>query len=1349
MMGKRKRLFALLRSGGNGATASTRDNDVDAAVDSASRHHSAGESAGDPGAATPNDTFEPAGTAGMDAGDTAPSIPLREPTAAAATQPADSHMAQQVHSALNHDVSDDIIRSLVAGLIPDMGSLSGTRTPSTGEQRRRQHHQQQQQCNSSQVVQITERYLKRHGVIPELACMVSRALSGSHLPFTPYSQLRHLALVKHERSRLAVGDHYQPKLIPVLFAPEGVGLLVSDNRRLVWGLERIVQFACPPKVVELRWLVESLAAVAQAAIKPKEDFDCLVVGSVNGSFIFRGSLLEHAVNLEVQLDYLLWGPSKDQALELFAAAVVADVLAMNKASKHIVLGMHLTSASGEVNMWKIPDLLRRVEDFKTAVCTTINSKATCVLECIYGTSEYGFPYECGTKVYQLNLVKTADKAASERERLFIFAPPPLASLHQGVFVSQSTITSYLAMFLPSEEEEADIVLNTDSLESRFLHPNQPSVLRWLRRIYRAQLTQSILHRDRDMDMLTSLPCCLFSILLEERPTDQSLAVLQAVHRLSASTAAKLHRLLHHLNSMQAAIARNTAEQLGTEEKYDQCLQGILQLVTRDMPIDYGQHDSARVDPLCEVLAYRECHAEVRKLTGVEALDKQVMRGLKKLTSLIELMLSQALEYVQDCCSTIKEYVKGLHRGRRLPSSSRPAADVSHDGVSGSAAGSAQTKKPSSQSTPVPALLEAVDHVANGVAEPRGFDMFVLDLASGQASASMVGDMRLQYCADVRLDQVLEHFLLEICSGRFFPKSPWGILSEECLAAMYRFCLRQTRQKTVLATLLKPQSPLQVCNPDTGVCTLTGTTAFGLKSAVLCCHSAHIAWCQHVASMLTCQNIQIQESKFKVSNRVTVNDLSLLCGSLLPFNTAVTIQEHFYIQDGGEPDEQAVAPMFAAVIVQDVKQLLLSDEVVLMSLDCGSKRWTAAMLRDLIAQSPRLSTLKAELASKVLTCSKIWIEVYVERDWRHVRVEKRYVMHWLFKDNSLNSLSTFTSEDEANLERCLTVFPSALQATAHFRLVYSKAGVLVSPRAPDRWKEIVQSAWSEVIDTVTVLAKKGTGKAVLQAVRWMSVGCIIQQQDMSLLSLECWRVCQSLAATLDYLLVLCDDAIALLEILSESVAQTQESRRESTARKQFKVIGTGKLMKMIMHFYAKCHESLSSSFFQLSGQYVSGFEEKALSMTRDPPNLVSGPNRAQVSDELRTIRVTLDLKLTEIVHHLVTVSPELCAFLQSCGWPGRPWQLQDPVLHAMETSSHSTASQSSRRTVHSSLSVFSSYENSLSSAACLSTPGSLSPSASQREPQTTRQLPSVRRSEVSRDQQTLSPSAEEQLQHLWC
>ena len=56
-------------------------------------------------------------------------------------------------------------------------------------------------------------------------------------------------------------------------AAEGLGLLVSDSRKLVWGLKQIVQWTVPEQVADLSWLIESLAADAQAMIPAKEDFD--------------------------------------------------------------------------------------------------------------------------------------------------------------------------------------------------------------------------------------------------------------------------------------------------------------------------------------------------------------------------------------------------------------------------------------------------------------------------------------------------------------------------------------------------------------------------------------------------------------------------------------------------------------------------------------------------------------------------------------------------------------------------------------------------------------------------------------------------------------------------------------------------------------------------------------------------------------------------------------------------------------------------------------------------------------------------------------------------------------------
>lgn len=60
-------------------------------------------------------------------------------------------------------------------------------------------------CNTPSAVAVvgaTEKYLKKHDVISEVHTMVRQVLSPAKLPFSPYPQLRQLALVRHERLRM-------------------------------------------------------------------------------------------------------------------------------------------------------------------------------------------------------------------------------------------------------------------------------------------------------------------------------------------------------------------------------------------------------------------------------------------------------------------------------------------------------------------------------------------------------------------------------------------------------------------------------------------------------------------------------------------------------------------------------------------------------------------------------------------------------------------------------------------------------------------------------------------------------------------------------------------------------------------------------------------------------------------------------------------------------------------------------------------------------------------------------------------------------------------------------------------
>ena len=53
--------------------------------------------------------------------------------------------------------------------------------------------------NMSGVVEVTDKYILRHDVIPGLSAMVKHVLAPKTLPFTPYSELRQLALARNER----------------------------------------------------------------------------------------------------------------------------------------------------------------------------------------------------------------------------------------------------------------------------------------------------------------------------------------------------------------------------------------------------------------------------------------------------------------------------------------------------------------------------------------------------------------------------------------------------------------------------------------------------------------------------------------------------------------------------------------------------------------------------------------------------------------------------------------------------------------------------------------------------------------------------------------------------------------------------------------------------------------------------------------------------------------------------------------------------------------------------------------------------------------------------------------------
>lgn len=55
--------------------------------------------------------------------------------------------------------------------------------------------------------------------------------------------------------------------------PDGLGILVSDSEKLIWGLKRIVQMTSPHCVADLSWLLDQLAAEAQAKIPRHTNFD--------------------------------------------------------------------------------------------------------------------------------------------------------------------------------------------------------------------------------------------------------------------------------------------------------------------------------------------------------------------------------------------------------------------------------------------------------------------------------------------------------------------------------------------------------------------------------------------------------------------------------------------------------------------------------------------------------------------------------------------------------------------------------------------------------------------------------------------------------------------------------------------------------------------------------------------------------------------------------------------------------------------------------------------------------------------------------------------------------------------
>ncbi|KAG7491597.1 hypothetical protein MATL_G00005320 [Megalops atlanticus] len=328
-----------------------------------------------------------------------------------------------------------------------------------------------------------------------------------------------------------------------------------------------------------------------------------------------------------------------------------------------------------------------------------------------------------------------------------------------------------------------------------------------------------------------------------------------------------------------------------------------------------------------------------------------------------------------------------------------------------------------------------------------------------------------------------------------------------MACPHRKSLWEQSDAELLKQVLPPQT--LTCTPGGLLHCGPGGEGFGLQTALRASHPDRIKECLSLAQSMVCK--PKHAGRFKMERSIAVVSPRAWLGTLSPFLCGLQVVEFCYIRAPPGCLEE-VLQVYAKLVLSELSELDGKDGLTPYTVHLGpGGKWG---MQQVAAFPTRFQECFMDaLRQKHPVHLQVLQAQRGIAQWRFLPLQKHFVLYCLHEDGS-----TWLCLPHHNpLFLYQAVFTSMDQAALHLRTVGQ------DPFSSGSLQEVTSEADSQITDSFL----RGE---TLQGYRLVALRCLVTGEEACLP--DCWRMCHSVCAQLEFLSAVAECLQGLLELCEE-------------------------------------------------------------------------------------------------------------------------------------------------------------------------------------------------------------------------
>ncbi|PIK53806.1 hypothetical protein BSL78_09300 [Apostichopus japonicus] len=737
----------------------------------------------------------------------------------------------------------------------------------------------------------------------------------------------------------------------------------------VWGLKSMVQVIDPDCVRNIQKVTENCIP-SNIDTAAHELYTGQILTSIISPLTMLGSFYPRPGDVQIRLDYLIYGKDVDAALDIFANNLLSDIEHdMSEDSDCKLLYVSFTKVQNQgneviVRKWIKDKIISQKNEFKTEIVTS-------------------------TK--QVNSIKAEDVLLRQN---------PYQTIAEGIFLKKADVEAYVLSMRrhpasPMKAVPGKLSRRTSSRPGSEMmsastggsRQNSDSLDETIKKPLRQWYQQMLRGLSEVPDCFRILSLLLILILLDRKK--YTLETITNIYRFLQSTSSKFH-----FASCQNHVIVEFIQTFGVGQKSRRMLVALVQQYRKDI--------LRTLDPS---LQERPSHHVAFHSYFVYFFDdlEAILRNEDGPPLVAKQMIRKFLEFELFCDTVQYQLTEDALK------------NLDHLNIKSFISSCEEQLTPKS---------EAVQKVKDS-SSSKGSDLSVEEAVKNTNHPVVMAKegILMQYLIDIRLDEVWGNYLTElIITAGSLPQNPYPRLVSAMRRAAFKMRLMGNSDERLRKHLLSVEPQVAVARLNLYVLPECGV--YGLKSALVTTNQDTVKKVLQVADAVSNDEIGSQRGKFEISSGISLTGRTVFYGKTVPYVLNLELHHHFYIKGPLGTGSEALQ-LFAKLVSDDIRNLKEgSGKVVMVTLYANGKA-AAASVDEL--DQVKLSTVVLDTASRK---QSLYLKMYYPTGWRYIQISKHYRLHFLFVDNADDRHEAYFPENPAEDHKYL--FMSREEAVEYFQ-----------------------------------------------------------------------------------------------------------------------------------------------------------------------------------------------------------------------------------------------------------------------------------------------------------------------------